>query len=568
MSEQRSSHSSHFDIAPTQATRRRSPWRWLVAFSATILVAVAGSGLVAFAQTGGAAAGPSFLPAGAPIYLEVRADLPSGQDDALARMMSAFPGFADPATFDVKVNAALDELLAGATQGLLTWTGDVRSWFSGEISIGITELPASFERGGGDEWPVLLGLSTSDPDAFDAAIAKLMEQGGSDITENVTTEMHRDSRITLAPGVAFTVMDDLILMSNEVDQVKLGLDVLAGTTPSLASDTGFQAAFARVPDAHLGAGYVDFDAFRPLIEEGLQAGDMAGLGAAALELLPTDVTWYASVQPDGATFEVFVTLAPGSPTPFVGESDLAASFPGGTQLYLEARELGASVSRFLDQITATMDAQAEGLESLEQMLGGSLDELLAWVADIAIGAALEESELWLGMAAEVTDTDAAEELVTGLLALAATMGSRPDSPFSVDTSVVGGVTVTTITLETEGMTDRLPVPIRPSLSVALDGERLLIGTGSYVGRALVLAPELSLAGDARYVSALEALGIPNGGFLFTDISGLADTLAPLLAFSVPDYAEMAPWIEPFDRVVAGTRDLDGVQALTVRLFLR
>lgn len=568
MSEKRSSHSSHFDIAPTQAIRRRrSPWRWLVAFSATILMAVAGSGLVAFAQTGGAAAGPSFLPAGAPIYLEVRADLPSGQDDALARMMSAFPGFADPAAFDVKVTGVLDEYLAEGTQGLLTWTGDVRSWFSGEISIGITELPASVERGGG-EMPVLLGLSTSDPDAFDAAIAKLMEQGGSDVTENVTTVTHQDSQITLAPGLAFAVLDDLILMSNEVDQVKLGLDVLAGTTPSLASDTGFQAAFARVPDAHLGAGYVDFDAFRPLIEQGLQASDMAGLGAAALELLPTDATWYASVQPDGATFEMFVTMAPGSPTPFVGESDLAASFPGGTQVYLEARELGESVSRFLDQITATMDGQVEGLESLGQMLGGPLDEILAWAGDIAIGAALEESELWLGLGAEVTDTAAAQELVTGLLAMARLMGSQPDSPFSVETSVVGGVTVTTITLQAEGMTDQLPVPIRPSLSVALDGERLLIGTGSYVGRALVLAPELSLAGEARYISAAEALGTPNGGFLFTDISGLSDTLAPLLAFSVPDYAEMALWIEPFDRLVAGTRDLDGVQALTVRLFLR
>jgi hypothetical protein len=556
--------------SPAEAARgRRGPWCWLVALLSTALLVVASSGLVAFAQTGGGtAAGPSFLPVGTPIYLEVRADLPSGQDDALAQMMTAFPGFADPAMFPMKVDEALDGLLAEATTGMLSWTGDIRTWFSGQVSMGITAIPEDVSGGGSDDMPFLVGLSLSDATAFDATIARLMEMAGSDAEEAVTTVEHQGSTITVAPDLAFVALDDLVLASNDVDQVRLGLDVLAGAEPSLATSTAFQTAIARVPDAHLHAGWVSFEAFAPLIREAVEAGGASGLDPSMLDQLPVDMTWYLAANADGATFEAFLTPGEGAPALPLGESDLAASFPAGTQVYLEAREVGDTIRAALEQLRAQMGEEAADLEGLEQMLGAPLEELLEWADDIAIGAGFDGSALWLGLAAEVSDSAAASERVTSLLALVRLLASQSDGAVVIETTDVDGVSVTTIRVSAEGLDEELPLPIDTSLSVALDGDRFLLGIGDFVTDALQLAPESSLGGDARYASGVAGLGTPNGGYLYADLAGLRAAFEPLLAFSMPEYEDVAPFIEPFDRLVAGSRMAGDVPAMTVRLYVR
>ena len=93
--------------AATTANGRRGLWRWTVALGATIALVVSGSGLVVFAQAGaGESKGPQFVPADAPIYIEARMDMPDGQAEALAEFMTAFPGFADSGSFEMKSDRA------------------------------------------------------------------------------------------------------------------------------------------------------------------------------------------------------------------------------------------------------------------------------------------------------------------------------------------------------------------------------------------------------------------------------------------------------------------------------
>ncbi|MBA3627358.1 MAG: hypothetical protein H0W60_06440, partial [Chloroflexi bacterium] len=122
---------------------RPKPVRWIVALLATALVVATGAGLAMLA-TGSrttAAQGPTFLPPETMVYMETRLDLPGDQRENLIAFMGKFPGFADPAAFDLKVNDTLDRLTRESTQGEYSYAADIEPWFDGEVAIGITDVP-------------------------------------------------------------------------------------------------------------------------------------------------------------------------------------------------------------------------------------------------------------------------------------------------------------------------------------------------------------------------------------------------------------------------------------------
>jgi hypothetical protein len=541
---------------------RRGPWRWLVAAVATALLVVSGSGLVAFAQTGGGpGVGPSFLPAGTPVYFEIRADLPAGQRETLAQMLARFPGFADVASFDMKVDAALDQALSSSMQAL-SWTQDIKPWFGGDIAFGVLELTRDSVESG--DPAVLAGVSVTDRAAFEAFVAEAMGDG-----MELQEEDHQGGTIVGDEQGAYGITDELLLIGSSTNEVRLGLDILAGESPSLAADSEFQTAFARVPDARLGAGYIDIQALRPFIEASMEESGTTDV--TALALLPEDLTWYAASRPDGATFEAFLTPATGSPVMTPGESALAERFPAGTQVYFEARALGTSIGTALSALSAQMGEDVEDLDQIGAFLGSpdtGLGELLAWADDVALGAALE-GEAWLGLGVEVTDQDAAEDLVTSLLGFARMLAVQQESGITVSDDIVGGVTVTTIRVDDEEMAEELPIPVDTSLSVALGEGVLLIGTGDFVVRGLEMDADTSLAGSAGYRDALVSVGTPNVGFLYANVAGVREGLEPMLPFMVDDYDEIRPFLEPFDRLAAASSVTEeGVLTTTVMLFLR
>ena len=126
---------------------RRGLARWTIAAAATAALVVSGSGLVAFAQSGdGASQGPAFVPADAIAYVEGRLDLPGGQEEALAQMLTAFPGFADAGAFGMKKDEAvtmLGEQMGVSIDGNLI--GDV---LTGEVGGG-GERPRRHDDGRG-----------------------------------------------------------------------------------------------------------------------------------------------------------------------------------------------------------------------------------------------------------------------------------------------------------------------------------------------------------------------------------------------------------------------------------
>ena len=138
---------------PTRSSRRPSPrpsrrnrGRWIAAIAVVALV-IGASAAIALALT--ASSGQStvvgYVPADSIAYVEVRLDLPGDQRAELAEFLSKFPGFADQAALETKLDEVLDELLQQATDGQQTFSTDIKPWFDGEIAVALGD-PAQPRR--------------------------------------------------------------------------------------------------------------------------------------------------------------------------------------------------------------------------------------------------------------------------------------------------------------------------------------------------------------------------------------------------------------------------------------
>jgi hypothetical protein len=530
-----------------------------MALVATAAMVVSGSGLVAFAQSGSAVSdGPRFVPADAPLYVEARLDLPDGQAESLANFLSAFPGFADEGSFATKLDEAFDSLLTDATGGEATMA-DIRAFATGEIGLTITSL--SPEGMDSDEPPMVIGVAISDRAAAESFVGEHAVDVETEVYGSATLYMDEDATIAVA--------DEWILLSPQVEEVQAAVDVLDGDAPSLADDPDFSTAFSRVPAGHLGAVYLDVQSLGSLIEMGMAQGMTDGMEMGGMPMdmesllaqLPEDMVAYLAAADDRMTLEAFIT-APGmlSTLP-VGESDLATLFPADTQLYVETRDLGSVLAGALGSVMATMDEESvAGLAPIEDMLGVPLPEVLDFVSDAAIGAGLTSDGLWLGVAAEVADPEAAAERMERLMSLVTVLGASAEAGIGVETEAVGDVDVTTITLPIDSAQMGLPFDIGQTLSVALTDDSLLLGTGEFVTDALTQPGTDSLGASAAYTDALED-DTMNSGVVYANIGSLLALLDPMLAAMMPEWADIAPYATALDRFVAiGTAGDDVISA--------
>jgi hypothetical protein len=543
--------------------RTRGLWRWLVASVATLLLVISGSGLVAFAQNGEAGSqGPVFAPAGSPFYAEVRLDMPGGQGEALAQFLTAFPGFADAESFPTKRDEIIDGLVGMIDGEDADQISGLLSALTGEVGLAITSLTAEdlqMDEMGSAEPPMVIGLAITDRASVEAAMAGA--------AEDATSETYGDATLYSDEDVTFGVTDGWVLISPEADEVKGAVDTVAGTNPSLASDPEFTTAWARVPADHLAALWLDLQALAPLIEAGMaQAGPMTAFGAPmalddVLAQLPGDVVAYLVAEPDRMTLEAVISTSAAMSDLPVGDSELANSFPADTQLFVETRQLGATLAGALTMALAGAgeDTTAQ-MAPVEDMLGAPLPEFLGFIGDAAIGAGITPESLWLGIAAETTDPALAEERVQRLLTMLQLFATSPEAGISVDEQTVGDTEVTVITLPIDSAAMGLPFDIGQTVSVAIDDGELLIGTGDFVANAISGDPSASLGASAGYTDAVGE-DTTNSGVIYANVGSLLAQLDPILSMLVPEWAEISPYATAIDRFIAvGTAAADVISA--------
>jgi hypothetical protein len=557
----------------TTSPSRRGLWRWSVASVATAALVVSGSGLVVFAQSGtGESQGPLFAPADAAAYVEARLDMPAGQDAAMAELMTAFPGFADPGSFDMKKNELFAML--GDQLGVIMPEGDlIGDVFTGEIGIAMGDLESAMM---GEDPSLIAGMAMADAEAAASLMEAIVVEGPltlSESTYNGVTIVTDDSS---SPPMSLAMHGDWMLMGTGPDAVADSIDVLDGTAPSLAEDPDFTAAWSRLPSARLGGAWMDFTSFTSLIDlAAMMAEGEVGMALPTQDIaamLPQDMTASLAAENDRLTLEVLMT--PGEQTPglAVGQSELAMAFPGDTQVYFEARELGAIVEDSLNAVTEMMAAMPaeEGVEGMSEidmllsedspvaaMLGVPLPEFLDFVGDAGVGAGLSSDGLWLGIAAEIDDDAVGQERVTSLMTILRLATSQmAEDGISMETNDVGGVEVTTINLPIDSMVAEAGVPLTmgDSIDVAIFEDTLLMGMGDFVESAILSDGTDSLGDNAGYLDALGEDTV-NSGVTYMNISSLLTALDPLLSMMAPEWTQIAPYATGVDRMImVGTAD--------------
>lgn len=545
---------------------RPRPIRWAIAALVTLAMLLATTGVVVFAQTG-SSGGPVFAPATTVAWVEVRLDLPGNQEEELAALLGHLPGFADPAALDAKINTLLNQVVNEVSSGAATWTGDVDPWSNRQFGLALLEFPASATRpddedhddDDDDDAPALVaGLGVKDRATLEARLAVFLTQ------EPVATEQYAGATITTVDDdVSYAVTDQWLLVSPHAEDIKASLDVLSGAAPGLADDERFAVAAQRIPADRLAAFYLSLGSLRPLIESQLAGQQGAQIALGILDQLPVWLSGYAQAASDHLTVALDMQIPPSLPVPGMRETDLASRFPAETLVYLEMRDVGRTLHAGLEMLLSQVPAgDSEDLAALEQALGVPLNELLDPVEDAALGFGFPDGQPQIGIAATLSDPAIAQTRLSNVLVLARLLANRAQA--TVSDAQVAGTTVTTFALPADVALLGRPVTV----SVAVADDRLYIGTGDFVEKALTRDPGASLASEARFANALATAGSPNAGFAFVDLSGAQAAIESMDLADEDFRTNVKPWLDALDSlVISASADQDALSAKLL-LFVR
>ena len=118
----------------------------------------------------------------------------------MAQFLSKFPGFADQAALDSKLDEVLDRLIGDGTKGKQTFTKDIKPWFDGQLAFAVGPLPAMT---GGDaqdaakDAHALVLASVKDEALARSWFTSTLQEAGV----NGTTETYNGTELTVLPAL-------------------------------------------------------------------------------------------------------------------------------------------------------------------------------------------------------------------------------------------------------------------------------------------------------------------------------------------------------------------------------
>jgi Protein of unknown function (DUF3352) len=454
-------------------------------------------------QDRAAHAAPADTAAYATIYLQPS----TGQRLNLADLLGHVPGFADAANLEQKIHDIAQRLL-GATG--LDYEADIRPWLGNQLSVAISVDQTSLAPD-----RVLLLVGVKDATEANAALARILAQ--REVTPTVTDD--HGVAVVEGGGMAYALLDDLLVVAPDAAAVRAALDADAQRSPSLADSADFRGAARRIPADHLAAVYLNLARLGPTAQQ------TQGYGTVELALV---------VEPDGlrlagnAPFDSTVASEEArqqfalSSEPSALSSWMPADTRAEIVLFGVAQTLGAAEAAL--GATPGLEGAADALTQLRALaalgLGISLDNDVLPVLDRDVAVAVQDvgGALPSGqLLARPSDRDAA---AAALARIGDALAERGASVIIHDSA---GTPVTTVR-----------VPDLGSLSWAMRDGVVVVGLEpADVNAALdAHAVDETLAMSDGYRRAWGLTGVRAGNEAYVDVGWLVDAMGS--ALSLPD----------------------------------
>jgi hypothetical protein len=570
-------------VAPPDK-RRGGPLRW-VASLAVIAIVILASAAVAALVTGQTSSSTvlGYVPASTTAYAEVRLDLPGDQRAATGAFLSKFPGFADQAALDSKLDEILDQLVKDATNDEQSYTADIKPWFDGEIAFSVGPLPPAAAIA--NDGPSALGssralalLSIKDQALaqawFDATIAESGAKTTSESYNGVTlTVFEPEDGVT----GALALIDGKVVAAGDITSVKAAVDTKG--TSGFASEPGPKAALDSVDSDHVAFGYV---ALRSLMDwsndlnkessSALGGAAMEGISDSVLKLVPDWTAYWLRFESDAIVMEATAPRAETATGPTENRRSTIAEHVPATALFAaNTHDLGKSLKEMVD--TYRSDAASKPMiDQLDQGLDlvGGADGAFGWAGDAAIVVDAANGTPGGGLIVQPTDPEAARRLFAALRTFIALGGAQAGA--TVRDEAYNGATITIVSLRdlgalsgmTGGAASGLPLPSgKVEIAYAVTDDVVVVGSGpDFVKSVLDATPSTSLAADETYKKLADRAGAGTGGS-YVDIAGVRALFETLVASSgeakdVAEYeTDIKPFLIPFDAMfAAGSIDGD------------
>ena len=523
---------------PPPGAPRMSRWRWLVALIVVALV-TAGTvaGTVLLTGAGGPSTAARWAPSDAVVYAELRADLPGDQRAALGELLSAFPGFADQANLQTKLDDLYGRLLAAATSGKQSWASDVKPWFGGQLGVAAGPIPTSATAAP----PHVLAIATStDP----AAALAWVRSSASDAGTTLRTATEAGTTVLLAGTgdrvVAAAAPTGVLLVGDEAS-VRSAID--RGGTDGLATSARFKSAIASQPSDHLSLVYVDSGAVMDALASAADKLPANGPSFDAIRSLVPD--WYAGTlraESDALVAQGAAPKPSAAPTIADAASRLPSHLPANTIALAETHAVGDSVAAI-----SKLDAAGVAADRLEAALKpvGGLDGLLGWVDEAGVAVLPGTTQPLAGVVATASDATAAQNLSRSLRNLATLGGLTPTD------ETHGGATITTLDVGSL-LNGAGSMAGGRSVSWTVSDGLVVVSTDkAFVEAVLDTSAGGSLADQAAFRSAVDRAGSSHRALVWADLDAVE-----ALVVTRMDATERArfehdvqPYLAPFDAVV-------------------
>jgi hypothetical protein len=524
-----------------------------------------------------------YVPAESVAYGELRLDLPGDQRQNVAEFLSHFPGFADQAALDTKLDEVLDRLVSEASDGKQTFSKDIKPWFYGQLAFAVGPLPAMTgddpQAAAKDARGLLLASIKDEALARSWFTSTLQEAGitGTTDTYNGTELTTFSGPAKLPTDAAFALDAGKVAIVGDVTSVKAAIDTNGSS--AVATSEPVKAAQSAMPGDDLGFMFIDVKSMMAATTEAAGAAASA-VPEAFLAMVPDYVAGRLRVEGDAVRFDAINPHTDSAPGPDTNHTNGVAAFAPPTTIALHAgNDVGATITDWIELLEQE-PSLAEAYQQIEQAVGmlGGFDGLVGWMGDTGVVVDPAGDAIEGGIVSIPTDAAQARQLFTTLRSFLALGGAQ--AGITVTDETYNGQTITVVDLgslrDLAGLAGALggaAVPADPSslpddpirLAYVVTDEVVAIGSSpDFIKRVLDAGAGASLADDARFKGLVDRVGAQHSGLTFLDVAALRGHVEAMMA-STASAAERAeyeesvkPFLTPFDALLAANAVADGL----------